>query len=270
MKAPTSMRYWVANSPHPIASMARRLRAHASKFTLPAPHLIVRPYLWLFLGLRGIVFSVRRLLVAEPLFKAYCSTFGKGVTTGIYVPWVQGKGDLVVGDYVHISGKLNITFAARFVKRPRLTLGDYTDIGHDTRFVVGREIRIGSNVQIAGGVAFRDSGGHPSDPELRKAGAPPDEADVKSIIVHDNVWIGSGVSVLPGTEIGEGSIVVAHSVISGTVAPYTVVAGNPARRISTLTPPPGREHLVVAAPKRKPTAPVTADPVADSSQDSAG
>lgn len=80
-----------------------------------------------------------------------------------------------------------------------------------------------------------------------RPGAPPDEADVKPIVIHDNVWIGSHVLILPGSDIGEGSIVSAHSVLSGVVAPYTVVAGNPARRIGTLTPPPDRAHLAPAA-----------------------
>ncbi|HRN61333.1 MAG TPA: acyltransferase [Luteimonas sp.] len=244
-----SFRHWAANSPHPVAQLIRAVHGRLRYFTLPAPRLLVRPYLWIFLAVRGVIFFLRRVLMAEPLFKAYCARFGRGVTTGIYVPWIRGRGELVVGDYVHVSGKLSIIFAARFVERPKLSIGDYTDLAHETSFVVGREIRLGSHVQVGGGVSFRDAGGHPTDPEQRRVGEPPDGSEVKSIIVHDNVWIGVGTLVLPGTEIGEGSIVAARSVVSGTVAPYTVVAGNPARRIGTLTPPPGREHL---APKPPP------------------
>jgi len=242
-----SMRHWVATSPHPAAAALRRARRGLRGFTLPAPRVLVLPYLWLFLAARGVVFFIRRAFIAEPLFKAYCTQVGKGVTTGIYVPWVQGKGDLVVGDHVRISGKLSINFAARFARRPRLEIGHHTDIAHDCRLVVGKEVKIGAHVEIAGAVTIRDSGGHPADPARRAAGAPPDEADVKPIVVHDNVWIGSHVLILPGSDIGEGSIVSAHSVVSGVVAPYTVVAGNPARRIGTLTPPPERAHLAPAA-----------------------
>jgi acetyltransferase-like isoleucine patch superfamily enzyme len=239
-----SLRHRIATSPHPLAAGLRNIRRSVRGFTLPAPRVLVLPYLWLFLALRGVVFFVRRVFIAEPLFKAYCTRVGKGVTTGIYVPWVQGKGELLVGDGVRVSGKLSINFAARFVARPRLEIGDGTDIAHDCRIVVGRHVSIGSRVELAGAVTIRDSGGHPADPALRAAGAPPDAADVKPVRIHDNVWIGSNVLVLPGTEIGEGSIVSAYSVVSGTVAPYTVVAGNPARRIGTLTPPPDRAHLV--------------------------
>lgn len=250
-----SLRHWAANSPHPVAAALRWLRDRWRYFTLPAPRVLVLPMLWLFLGLRGIVFFLRRVLLAEPLFKAYCSRHGRGVTTGIYIPWVRGRGEAIVGDYVYISGKLSIIFGARFSRRPRLVIGDHTDISHETSFVVGREIVIGRHVQIAGGVAFKDSGGHPADPHLRRSGAPPDDEDVKPIIVHDNVWIGTGALILPGSEIGEGSIVSARAVVSGAVAPYTVVAGNPARRIGTLTPPEGREHLAVPTPAPRPARP---------------
>lgn len=248
MDPPPSLRQWLAGSSHPVAAAARGVRGMLRNFTLPAPRVLVLPYLWLFVSLRSALFCVRRLLVAEPLFKAYCSRVGRGVTTGIYVPWVQGKGELVVGDRVHISGKLSINFAARFCRRPRLEIGEDTDIAHDCRIVVGKEVVIGARVEIASNVTIRDSGGHPADPARRAAGAPPDEADVKPVAIHDNVWIGSHVLVMPGSVIGEGCIVSAHSVVAGPVAPYTIVAGNPARRIGTLTPPPGRAHLAVAKP----------------------
>ncbi len=251
MKWSASLRYWAVHSPHPVAGLLRAIRARMRHFTLPAPAILVRPYLWIFLALRGTLFFLRRTLVAEPLLKAYCARFGRGVTTGIYVPWIQGRGELLLGDYVHVSGKLSILFAARYVERPRLVIGSHTDLAHETSFVVGREIRLGSHVQVGGNVSFRDATGHHTDPEQRMAGAPPSDDDVKPIVVHDNVWIGMGVLVLPGTEIGEGSIVAARSVVSGTVAPYTVVAGNPARRVGTLTPPEGREHLAPAPPVRR-------------------
>lgn len=244
----TSLRQWLATSPHPLAVQARRMRRGLRGFTLPAPRLVVRPYLWLFLGLRTLVFGFRRLFIAEPLFKAYCTRLGRNVTTGIYVPWIQGKGDLEVGDDVHVSGKLSVTFAARFTARPRLAIGARTDIAHDCRIVIGKEVVIGEGVELAGGVTIRDSGGHPADPARRAAGAAPDESDVKPVAIQDNAWIGANALILPGSVIGEGSIVSAYSVVSGPVAPYTIVAGNPARRIGTLVPPPERAHLAPPAP----------------------
>ncbi|WP_300616387.1 acyltransferase [Dokdonella sp.] len=231
-----ALRHWAVRSPHPAAAALRSARRGFSRFTLPAPRLVVVPMLYVFLALRAVVYFVRQKFIAEPLLKAYCTRHGRGVTAGIYVPWVKGRGELILGDGVRLNGKISLAFASTFTASPRLSIGAESDIGHNVRFVVAREIRIGDHVQIASDVSLRDSSGHASDPALRRAGAPPAFDDVKPVVVHDNVWIGAGAQILPGTEIGEGSIVAAGSVVSGTVAPNTVVAGNPARRIGTLTP----------------------------------
>jgi virginiamycin A acetyltransferase len=50
-------------------------------------------------------------------------------------------------------------------------------------------------------------------------------------IVGNDVWIGQGVTILPGANLGDGVIVGAGSVVAGDVPPYSVVAGNPAREV---------------------------------------
>ena len=49
-------------------------------------------------------------------------------------------------------------------------------------------------------------------------------------IGHD-VWVGHGAIVLPGRTIGTGAVVAAGAVVTKDVAPYAIVAGNPARPI---------------------------------------
>ena len=63
---------------------------------------------------------------------------------------------------------------------------------------------------------------------------------------HDNVWVGSGALILPGSEIGAGSIVAARAVVSGTFAACTVLVGNPARRIGVLARPGAAAHAEVS------------------------
>ncbi|MEZ4456882.1 MAG: DapH/DapD/GlmU-related protein [Gemmatimonadales bacterium] len=178
-----------------------------------------------------------RLFVCEPLFKAYCTSYGRNVRTGVYVHFVQGRGELLIGNDVEVRGKCSFTFAARFEDRPVLRIGNNTNIGHNCSFVVGRGITIGDNCLIASGVAMYDSNGHPSDPVARLRGLPPTLDDVKPITVHDNVWIGQRVIVSPGVTIGENSIVSAGSVVVSDVPANVVVAGYPARRIANLNPP---------------------------------
>jgi maltose O-acetyltransferase len=56
------------------------------------------------------------------------------------------------------------------------------------------------------------------------------------VIIEDDVWIGSRVSVMPGVRIGRGAIVGVHAVVTSDVAPFTVVAGVPARVTANLDP----------------------------------
>jgi acetyltransferase-like isoleucine patch superfamily enzyme len=59
------------------------------------------------------------------------------------------------------------------------------------------------------------------------------------IVIEDDVWLGTGVIVLPGVRIGRGAIVGALSVVTRDVPPLHVVAGQPAKTIRVLTPPAG-------------------------------
>lgn len=49
--------------------------------------------------------------------------------------------------------------------------------------------------------------------------------------VGNMAWIATGAIVLPGVSIGDGAVVGAGAVVTKDVAPWTVVAGNPAKVI---------------------------------------
>ncbi|KQR95492.1 hypothetical protein ASG01_06510 [Chryseobacterium sp. Leaf180] len=57
---------------------------------------------------------------------------------------------------------------------------------------------------------------------------------IEEVIIGDNVFLGTGVIVLPGVKIGDGAIVGAGAVVTKDVKPYTVVIGNPARYHCTV------------------------------------
>lgn len=112
------------------------------------------------------------------------------------------------------------------------------------RLICSERIEIGAYATISWNVMFIDSYRVPFDPAARREllmrlGASlytrtaPNVATAP-IVLHDNVWIGFDVCVLPGVTIGEGAVVGARSVVTSDVAPYTVVAGNPARVIREL------------------------------------
>ena len=54
---------------------------------------------------------------------------------------------------------------------------------------------------------------------------------VKEVIIEDDVWIGHRVIILPGVNIGKGSIIGAGSVVTRDVPQYAIVGGIPAKII---------------------------------------
>jgi acetyltransferase-like isoleucine patch superfamily enzyme len=66
--------------------------------------------------------------------------------------------------------------------------------------------------------------GRPQRPKLRTA----------PVRIRDNVWIGMGAVILKGVEIGENSVVAAGAIVTKSVPPNVVVAGNPAVVVKQL------------------------------------
>lgn len=62
------------------------------------------------------------------------------------------------------------------------------------------------------------------------------------ITIEDDVWIGANVTLLKGLTIGTGAVVGAGSVVTRTVAPYTIVAGVPAKKLRDRFSPEALER----------------------------
>jgi len=230
-------RRYLATSDKPLPRLARSIRRRVRYFAVPAPRLIVLPVLWCYVSARFAWHFVKRVFVCEPLFKAYCKRYGRNLRTGIFIHWIQGKGDIILGEDCWIDGKSTFTFGHRYSDRPVLEIGDHTGIGHDCTIVVGKRVSIGRHCLISGQTMIFDSSGHHTDPIERRAGRPPPPEEVREVVIGDDVWIGVRSIIFPGVRIGRGSIVSAGSVVRTHVPPYSVVAGNPARVVLRLKNP---------------------------------
>lgn len=133
---------------------------------------------------------------------------------------------------------------------PLLTIGRKTQVSSFTKIkATDGPMRIGSHVSIAtgcflasgaGGLEIGDdcligpnctiiSGTYDHsrlDVPIREQGQVS-----KGSRIGRNVMIGAGVAVLDGVEIGDGVIVAPNSVVSGRIAPNTMIQGNPAKVI---------------------------------------
>lgn len=109
-----------------------------------------------------------------------------------------------------------------------LEIGDFTTIGDRTEIHAAQRVSIGRRCKIAWDCVILDRDYHDI------AGSP---ERVDAVCIEDDVWLGCRVIVLPGVRIGRGSVVGAGSVVTRSIEPYCLVAGNPARFIRTLASP---------------------------------
>lgn len=150
-----------------------------------------------------------------------------------------------------IPGNETVTLIKPTVKNPNILVGDFsyysgTDfesrVTHHYDFI-GDRLIIGRFCQIGAGVEFIMNGANhrmntaTTFPfyifEGWEQSAPPlSELPLKGdTVVGNDVWIGQSAVILPGVHIGDGAVIGAGSVVGSDVAPYTIVAGNPAKTV---------------------------------------
>jgi len=94
----------------------------------------------------------------------------------------------------------------------------------------GAKVTIGNNVFIAPNVGIYTAG-HPLDVERRNLGL----EYAFPINIGNNVWIGGGVSILPGVSIGDNAVIGSGSVVTKDVPANMLAAGNPCKIIREIT-----------------------------------
>ena len=113
----------------------------------------------------------------------------------------------------------------------QIKVGEYFYANHNCVILDGGGVEIGDFVLLAPNVGIYTAG-HPLDAERRDAGL----EYAYPVKIGNHVWIGGGVSILPGVEIGDYTVVGAGSVVTKSLPANVLAAGNPCRVIRELTP----------------------------------
>ncbi|MDX1974307.1 MAG: CatB-related O-acetyltransferase [Rickettsiales bacterium] len=123
-----------------------------------------------------------------------------------------------IGDY---------SYGAPIIRHPssqvKLTIGRYCSIADKV------EIFMGGNHRMDWITTYPFSGlkdQWPAAPRMQDH-----VASRGHVTIGSDVWIGSGATIMSGVTIGHGAVIGARAVVTRDVAPYALVAGNPAREI---------------------------------------
>ncbi len=116
-----------------------------------------------------------------------------------------------------------------------ILIGNFSSIGHEAHFVINaahHEYRLASTFPFNETSLPAFSGFQSANNERAQ------------IIIGSDVWIGGSVTLLGGVRIGHGAVVASHAVVTKDVPPYTIVGGNPIRKIKDRTNPETKQRLL--------------------------
>ena len=148
-----------------------------------------------------------------------------------------------------------LCFLKNIIKHTNISVGDYTyyddfetvdnferNVKYHFEFT-GDQLIIGKFCMIASGVEFIMNGAnHLSDSisaypfSIFGNGWEHAMNEKKfpfkgNTIIGNDVWIGYKAAIMPGIKIGDGAIIASYSVVTKDVEPYSIVGGNPAKKI---------------------------------------
>ena len=191
--------------------------------------------------------ALRRMVIGNPDPKVvWASLLPGGVTIGsgtqlqaATLSAREPKGcSLSIGSDSNIEASLALEQSSA-----RISIGSRTHIGGRTLLAAASSIEIGDDVLIAFEALIMDHNSH----SLRFSERHHDVQDwisgkkdwssvaMAPVKIGNKAWIGARAIVLKGVTIGEGAVVAAGSVVTRDVPPWTIVGGNPAKIIRSLT-----------------------------------
>lgn len=125
---------------------------------------------------------------------------------------------------INVPFSSSIHRGCRFFHVGKFKMGKHSVVNFGCYLDNRRGIEIGSNTAIAHGTKIYTLGHNIHSPQFETKGAP--------VKIGSDCFVFSNVLIMPGVVIGDGAVILPGSVVTKSVAPFTVVGGNPARFIS--------------------------------------
>lgn len=158
--------------------------------------------------------------------------FPNAYKTSCFIKNVITAPNIFVGDYTYYDDPVDPTSFERnnvLFNYPefgdRLIIGKFCSIAFGTKFIMGPANHRVSSVTTYPFNVFGGAWSQRTPPHMSQL---PCKGD---IVIGSDVWIGRESVIMPGIEVGDGSIIAACSVVTRDIPPYSVYGGNPARFI---------------------------------------
>ncbi|MBI2685995.1 MAG: acyltransferase [Acidobacteria bacterium] len=176
-----------------------------------------------FAAMRGTAL-VRGWFLKQVLVFIWRAKVGKRLTCFGWPRNILLFGKCEIGDSVHIGRFSYLQSGVDGILRieSNTSIGDFATIAAEESIVIGRDVMMAESVSIRD---FDHCYGR-GDVPMHAQGMV-----TSPVRIQDDVWIGTNVTILKGSEIGQGCIIGANAVVKRQLEPFAIAAGVPARTI---------------------------------------
>lgn len=169
--------------------------------------------------------SLKRVII-QKFFPWFDSILRLNLKFTSYIPSHTVRDFLYRSIYKVDLGKNAVLYYGAEIRAPwNLHIGEGSIIGDLSILDARNGIFIGNNVNFSTGVWIWTL---QHDINSKNFGV---EGQGKPVIIDDRAWLSSRVTVLPGSKIGEGSVVAAGAVVTKSIEPFSIWGGIPAKKI---------------------------------------
>ena len=145
-------------------------------------------------------------------------------------PNIRNNGTFSIGEHCTFSS-FRLRQHITVTEHAELVIGDYSFLNDGVNICSTQSVRIGHHTKLGDMTYVFDTDFHEISPEKPIKQLP--------VSIGDNVWIGANSMIMPGSVIGDHSVIAAGSIVTGEIPPRSLAAGTPARVIKALNIPDG-------------------------------
>jgi acetyltransferase-like isoleucine patch superfamily enzyme len=153
------------------------------------------------------------------------------------VKFIVHHGEVRIGKGTHLWQNVRISAVGTPSEPAIVRIGKHSGVGERTMFHARKLIDVGSYVRMSWDVVLLENNYHSNSKG--------------PIVIEDYAWVGCRAIILSGVRVGYGAIVAAGAVVTKDVPPNTMVAGNPARPVRTLTAEYRESNGMIRVPPRE-------------------